>query len=119
MTREEYQKEIAYCYILNDRIRHRYQNNLGGFIWASILCTLFIPLSVLLGFKIAAVSQPLALGCAIGFGIAASILLGISIFFIVDCKKELKKCDEMDLTLAAEEEKLELMSEDSMINIEA
>ena len=119
MTREEYKKEIAYCYILNDRIRHRYQDTLLGFIWASILCTLFIPLSVFIGFRIFAVSQPLALGFAIGFGIVSFILLGASIFFIVDCRKELKKCDEMDLTLAAEEEKLELMSEDSMINIEA
>lgn len=118
MTREECQKEIAYCYILNDRIRQRHQNTLSGFIATLITCTISIFVCVFMLLKFIEAKTYLAVGIEIGILGAMVLLIGASIFFIIDCKKELKKCDEMDLTLAAQEEKLK-ETPDTRINIEA
>ena len=97
--------DIAYCRILNDKLRKDFTNYLSGFITAFIICCVCLALSPLL--IINALDYPLIVGFYIGLDIFAISMCVLCIYKIVLCAKELKKCDEMDELLDKKEEELE------------
>ena len=105
-TKEELQAEIAYCYLLNERVRRQTKEHLLGFIYALVLCCLFIVVCVIGSIKFINENSYIPAGVMIGCSIFSLIPIGLCIYFIVSCSKELKKCNKIDALL--EEKEFEL-----------
>lgn len=105
-TKEELYADLAYCYVLNSRVRNRTENMLPGFICSLVICLISIPLNTLVALRSYYEGEYLFTGVNIGVAIFCFILLIISIVAIIDCKKQLKKCDDIDKELEELEDSL-------------
>ena len=116
MTRQEYKEEIIYCFGLNEKLRRENKIQAKAFLTVLILGALLIPICTV-GAIFSYISSSFTIeGIYLGLGIFGIFCLGFGIWGLIDSKKELKKCDEMDESLNEQLHLLTLENEERDIS---
>lgn len=100
----ETKAQLELCKLENARARRDNKEQIAGFSWALFLCFCFeatIPFIIIKLIKF-----PVAVAILGGLGGLTLALISACIYFIITGVKDLKKCKEIDIKIAEQEEKL-------------